>query len=144
MEFQRTPRKPATVSIVPLIDILVTLLFFVIVTMNNLTEKTPRPEIQVTLPSAHSLKVKTTESRRVTLSLDEDGMAELDGLRVPEGFLKRYLISSLEVNEGVKLALRVDKKCPFERILYAHSTALEAGYLEKDIYYLVDKDQSAP
>ncbi len=144
MEFQRVVRKPVTVSIVPLIDILVTLLFFFIVTMNDLTEKTPRPEIQVSLPSAHSLAVKSTDVSRSTLSLGADGSAELDGLKVPDGFLKEYLIANLEKRAGLKLALRVDKNCPFQAILASHSAALDAGYQEKEIYYLVDKPQVAP
>jgi hypothetical protein len=42
----------------------------------------------------------------------------------------------------LKLALRVDKDCPFQAILRAHSAAIDAGYSEKEIYYLVDKPQS--
>ncbi len=144
MEFHRTVRKPVSVSIVPLIDILVTLLFFFIVTMNDLTEKTPRPEIQVNLPSAHSLKVKSTDVARSVLSLGKDGSAELDGLKVTEGLLKEHLIANFKTRAGLKLALRVDRGCPFEAILYSHSAALDAGYSEKDIYYLVEKPQSAP
>ena len=142
MEFHRPIRKPVSVSVVPLIDILVTLLFFFIVTMNDLTEKTPRPEIQVNLPSAHSLEVKSTDVTRSVLSLGKDGSAELDGLKVTEGLLKEHLIANLETRPGLKLALRVDRGCPFAAILYSHSAALDAGYSEKDIYYLVEKPQS--
>jgi biopolymer transport protein ExbD len=144
VEFHRTARKPVTVSIVPLIDILVTLLFFFIVTMNDLTEKTPRPEIQVSLPSAHSLKVKATDVTRSTLSVGKDGGAELDGLKIPEGLLKEYLIANLEKRPGFKLALRFDRGCPVDSFLYTNSAALDAGYAEKDIYILVDKPQVAP
>ncbi len=145
MEFHRTPRKPATVSIVPLIDILVTLLFFFIVTMkdpNDFEEKKLKPEIQVSLPSAHSMKVTTTKQTRSTLSLGKDGQAELDGTPVVPGLLKEYLIANLKERAGLKLALRVDKDCPFQAILRAHSAAIDAGYSEKEIYYLVDKPQS--
>ena len=81
MEFNRTARKPPTVSIVPLIDILVTLLFFFIVTMkdpDDFEKKKLKPEIQVSLPSAHSMKVTTTKQTRSTLSLGKDGSAELN------------------------------------------------------------------
>ncbi len=142
MEFHRVNRKPVTVSIVPLIDILVTLLFFFIVTMNDLTEKIPRPEIQVSLPSAHSLAVKSSGVTRSTLSLAADGSSELDGLKIPHGFIKEYLIANLEKRAGLKLALRVDKNCPFQAILECHSAALDAGYHENEIYYLVDQPQA--
>ncbi|MEN8774212.1 MAG: biopolymer transporter ExbD [Akkermansiaceae bacterium] len=145
MEFHRIARKPTTVSIVSLIDILVTLLFFFIVTMkdsDDFEKKKLKPEIQVSLPSAHSMKVTTTKQTRSTLSLGKDGRAELDGTPVVQGLLKEYLIANLKERSGLKLALRVDKECPFEAILRAHSAAIDAGYSEKEIYYLVDKPQS--
>lgn len=147
MEFHRTTRKPVTVSIVPLIDILVTLLFFFIVTMKDSEDyekKKSKPEIQVSLPSAHGMKVATTMESRSTLSISKEGLTELDGLPVPRGLLKEYLIANLEKRVGLKLAIRGDKGCPWEAILYSHSAALEAGYSEKEIYYSVDKPQLDP
>lgn len=137
MEFYRPQKKPVTVPIVPLIDILVTLLFFFIVTMNDLTEKVPRPEIQVELPSANSLKVKTVSVARSTLTLGNDGSAEIDSLPVPDGLLKEFLMGNLEERPGMKLALRVDKGCPWAKVLEAHSAALDAGYPPEDIFYPV-------
>jgi biopolymer transport protein ExbD len=145
VEFNRIARKPPTVSIVPLIDILVTLLFFFIVTMkdpDDFEKKRLKPEIQVSLPSAHSMKVTTTKQTRSTLSLAKDGSAELDGTQVVPGLLKEYLIANLKERAGLKLALRVDKDCPFQSILKAHSAAIDAGYTEKEIYYLVERPQS--
>ena len=144
MEFHRTARKPVTVSIVPLIDILVTLLFFFIVTMRDTEDyekKKLKPEIQVSLPSAHGMQVATTKESRSTLSISKDGETELDGLPVPPGLLKEYLIANLKNRGGLKLAIRGDRGCPWESILYSHSAALEAGYSEKEIYYSVDKPQ---
>lgn len=143
MEFYRPKSKTPTVSIVPLIDILVTLLFFFIVTMQDLTEKTPQPETKVALPSAHSLEVKVTEEVRTTLSLSAEGRAELDGLPIPRGLLKEHLVANLQARPGMKLAIRADRACPFEVVLMAHSAALEAGYLQKDIYYPVERPAAA-
>ncbi len=142
MEFYRPKRKVAEVSIVPLIDILVTLLFFFIVTMQNLTPKTPKPETQVALPSAHSLEVKTTTVTRTILSVDSEGKTELDGLVVSREFLKEYLVGNLRNRPGVKLAMRVDRGCDFQHVLFAFSEALEAGYTQKDIYFLVDRSEA--
>lgn len=141
MEFYRPQKKPVTVPIVPLIDILVTLLFFFIVTMNDLTEKVPRPEIQVELPSANSLKVKTVTIARSTLTLGRDGSAEIDSLPVPNGLLKEYLKGNLSERPGMKLALRVDQGCPWQKVLEAHSAALDAGYAPQDIFYPVKPPQ---
>lgn len=137
MEFHRRNQKPVTVPIVPLIDILVTLLFFFIVSMNDLTEKTEQPEIQVELPSANSLAVKVVSVNRSTLSLGKHGQAEIDGLDVPDGLLKQFLIANLEKRPAMKLALRVDRGCPWEKVIESHSAALDAGYAQEDIYYPV-------
>ena len=87
------------------------------------------------------MKVITTKQTRSTLSLGKDGSAELDGTPVVPGLLKEYLIANLKERAGLKLALRVDRECPFEVILRAHSAAIDAGYSEKEIYYLVEKPQ---
>jgi biopolymer transport protein ExbD len=88
------------------------------------------------------MKVTTTKQTRSTLSLGKDGSAELDGTPVVPGLLKEYLIANLKERAGLKLALRVDRECPFEAILRAHSAAIDAGYSEKEIYYLVERPQS--
>ncbi len=109
---------------------------------DDFEKKRLKPEIQVSLPSAHSMKVTTTKQTRSTLSLAKDGSAELDGTQVVPGLLKEYLIANLKERAGLKLALRVDKDCPFQSILKAHSAAIDAGYTEKEIYYLVERPQS--
>jgi len=143
VEFYRPKQKPITVPIVPLIDILVTLLFFFIVKLTDSTEKVPSSETQIDLPSANSLTVKTVTISRSTLSLGKDGSAEIDGLKVPEGLLKEFLIGNLEKRPGMKLAIRADKECPWEKVIEAHSAGLDAGYPKEDIYYPV-KDPTTP
>ncbi len=83
----------------------------------------------------------TTKESRSVLALSKEGQAGLDGLPIPQGLLKEYLVANLEKRAGLKLALRVDKECPWEAILYSHSAALAAGYSEKEIYYSVVKRQ---
>jgi biopolymer transport protein ExbD len=133
VEFHRTVRKPVTVSIVPLIDILVTLLFFFIVTMNDYEKKKAKSEVQITLPQSGGLKVLTTKVTRATLSLDREGKAYLEGLPVEDGFLKEYLISNLQERPGLKLAIRVDEACPHGKFIEALGAASEAGYGQDDI-----------
>lgn len=133
MEFQRTSRKPVTVSIVPLIDILVTLLFFFIVTMKDYEKKKTRPEVRITLPQAGGLKSQATKVTRTTLTLDEGGRAFLDGTPVVEGLLKQYLVANLKERPGLKLALRVDENCPHGKFMEALGAASAAGYGDDEI-----------
>jgi len=144
VEFYRPKKKSPMVPIVSLIDILVTLLFFLIVTMRNFEKKEakiPRPEIKVSLPTANSLKVETVTAQRTVLSLSPSGEAEIDGLRVPDGFLKEYLVGNRDNRPGLKLALRADEGCPWGKNLAAHSAALQAGYGDDEIIYRVKKPQ---
>ncbi len=144
MEFHRTVRKPATVSIVPLIDILVTLLFFFIVTMKDYEKKKAKPEVQISLPESGGLTVRTTKATRATLTLDRDGKAYLEGVPVVEGYLKEYLISNLKERPGLKLALRVDEACPHGKFIEALGAASDAGYGRDDIVLPVRKSALVP
>ena len=144
MEFHRTARKPVTVSIVSLIDILVTLLFFFIVTMKDYEKKKAKTEVQITLPQAGGLKVSTTKATRTTLSLDPEGRAFLDGTPVVAGLLKEYLIANLQERPGLKLALRVDEACPHGKFIEALGAASNAGYGKDDIVLPVKPTQVTP
>ena len=144
MEFQRTARKPVTVSIVPLIDILVTLLFFFIVTMKDYEKKKARPEVRITLPEAGGLESTTTKVTRSTLTLDGEGQAYLDGTLVVEGLLKGYLVANLKERPGIKLALRVDENCPHGKFMEALGAASEAGYGQDQIVLPVRRSQIGP
>ena len=124
MEFHRPPKKPVAVPIVPLIDILVTLLFFFIVTMREYEEPIPSPEMKVSLPTVNSLKVTTVTKARSVLSLNKEGTAEIDGLPIVEGLLKETLIANRDLRKGLKLVLRADEDCPWGKILAAHSAAV--------------------
>ena len=141
MEFHRTARKPATVSIVPLIDILVTLLFFFIVTMKDYEKKKTREEVRISLPEAGGLKVATTKATRTTLSLDREGKAYLDGVEVVEGLLREFLVANLQERPGMKLALRVDEACPHGKFIEALGAASAAGYGRDDIVLPVKKSK---
>lgn len=139
MKFHLPTKKPVNVPIVALIDILVCLLFFLIVTQSKMDTKVPRSEMKVTLPTANSLKVNTVTVARSVLSLNAEGKAEIDGLAVIEGFLKETLIASREQRPGLKLVLRADRSCPWGRILEAHSAAVQAGYGKDEVIYRVTK-----
>ncbi|MGC6426714.1 MAG: ExbD/TolR family protein [Akkermansiaceae bacterium] len=148
MEFYRPTKKPVNVPIVALIDILVCLLFFLIVTQSKMDTKVPRSEMKVTLPTANSMKVNTVTVARTVLSLDPEGNAEIDGLNVIDGFLKETLIANRGQRPGLKLVLRADRDCPWGKILEAHSAAVQAGYGKDEVIYRVTKsaetENSAP
>lgn len=141
MQIYRPARKVVTVPIVPLIDILVTLLFFFIVTMNEMERKRPRPVMKVSLPTAKGQQVKTITTTRSVLSLGDGGKAELDGLAVPDGFLREYLVAAREQRPDLKLELRADEGCPWGKVLEAHGAAVAAGYPAGEIVNRVRREK---
>ena len=151
MEFYRPAKKPVNVPIVALIDILVCLLFFLIVTQSKMDTKVPKPEMKVNLPTANSLKVITVTKARSVLSLNKKGEAEIDGLAVIDGLLPETLIANRKKRSGMKLVLRADEGCPWGKILEAHGAAVQAGYGNDDVVYRLkqsqpqsDPDQDSP
>jgi len=129
------------VPIVPLIDILVSLLFFFIVAQRDKEDKQPRPVMKVNLPTANALKVQTISAARSVLSLNSEGAAEIDGLLVPEGFLKEYLVANREQRPNLKLEMRADEGCPWGAVLKAHGAAVQAGYDAREIVNRIRKEQ---
>ena len=144
MQFYRPAKKPINVPIVALIDILVCLLFFLIVTQSKMDTKVPKPEMKVNLPTANSLKVNTVTKARSVLSLSRRGEAEIDGLAVIEGLLLETLMAHRKKRSGLKLVLRVDESCPWGKVLEAHGAAVQAGYGNDDVIYRVKQLQSDP
>ena len=144
MQFYRPAKKPINVPIVALIDILVCLLFFLIVTQSKMDTKVPMPEMKVNLPTANSLKVNTVTKARSVLSLSRRGEAEIDGLAVIEGLLLETLMAHRKKRSGLKLVLRVDESCPWGKVLEAHGAAVQAGYGNDDVIYRVKQLQSDP
>jgi len=108
--------------------------------MNEMERKRPRPVMKVTLPTANSQKVKTITVTRTVLSLDTKGVAEIDGLAVPEGFLTEYLQANREQRPGLKLEMRADEACPWGAVLNAHGAAIKAGYPANEIVNRVRRD----
>ncbi len=137
MEFYRPKKRPVTVPIVPLIDILVTLLFFFIVSM---APKQRRSLLEVTLPAAESLKVKTAVDSVSVLSVGADGRTDLDGLEVPKGLLEQYLVANRREAAGSKLEIRMDKTCTLETLLAVQGAVNEAGYAKGEVFHRVRKN----
>jgi len=136
MEFYRPKRKPVNVPIIPLIDILVTLLFFFIVSM----APKQRRMLEVTLPAADTLKVKTVVEAISVLSVAEKGNTDLDGLQIPQGLLKEYLVANRSEGLGEKLEIRMDKNCTLETLLSIQSAVAAAGYQKGEIFHRVKRE----
>lgn len=130
MHFHRPVRNRNQVMIIPLIDILLFLLIFFIVSTQF---KKPRHVLRIELPTVREVPSDKITDTRSVISVDADGIVTLDGLKVPDGLLESYLAAYQKQNPGRKLELEADRKLPLERLLAIWDSMLKAGLQIKDV-----------
>jgi biopolymer transport protein ExbD len=130
MNFQRPVRSRSQVQIIPMIDILIFLLIFLVISTQF---KKPRNVLRIELPTVREVPSDTIADSRSVIAVDADGVVTLDGLKVPEGLLESYLAAYQKQNPGRKLELEADRKLPLERLLSIWDSMLKAGLQIKDV-----------
>lgn len=130
MNFHRPVRSRSQVQIIPMIDILIFLLIFLIISTQF---KKPRNVLRIELPTVREVPSDKIADARSVIAVDADGMVTLDGLKVPDGLLESYLAAYQKQNPGRKLELEADRKLPLERLLAIWDSMLKAGLQIKDV-----------
>jgi biopolymer transport protein ExbD len=130
MHFRRRSKKRIEVTIIPMIDILLILLIFFIVSTNF---KKPRDILRIEIPTVKEIPSDTVADARSVIAVDALGNVSLDSLSVPEGLLQSYLAAYQKQNPGRKLELEADKKLPLERLLQVWEALTKAGIPIKDV-----------
>jgi len=130
MKFHRPPKSRNTVQIIPLIDILLVLLIYFIVTTQT---KRPRDVMRIELPTVHEMPTDKVLETRSVIAVDNTGKVTLDSVPVPDGLLESYLTAFMKTNPGRKLELEADKQLPLERLLGVWDSLTKAGIEIKDV-----------
>ncbi|MBK1881805.1 biopolymer transporter ExbD [Luteolibacter pohnpeiensis] len=130
MNLYRSSRTRAQIQVVPMIDILLILLIFFVV---STTFKKPREILSIDLPTVHEIPSDTTTEQRSVIAVDALGNITLDSLAVPEGLLESYLAAFQKQNPGRKLELEADRKLPLERLLSVWEALTKAGIPIKEV-----------
>lgn len=130
MHFPRPARSRSQVQIIPMIDVLIFLLIFLIISTQF---KKPRNVLRIELPTVREVPSDTLADVRSVISVDAEGRITLDTLNVPEGLLQSYLAAYQKQNPGRKLELEADRKLPLERLLGIWDSLLKAGIPIKDV-----------
>jgi len=130
MRFYRHPRRRVEVTIIPMIDILLIMLLFFIVTT---AFKKPRAVLSIELPTVREIPSAKMVAPRSVIAVDALGNIKLDSLSVPEGLLQSYLLAYQKQNPGRKLELEADKQLPLERLLHVWDALTKAGIEIKDV-----------
>ncbi len=128
-------------QIVPLIDILLVLLIFFIVSTHF---KKPRNVLRIELPTVHEVKSDQVSEERSVIAVDANGKVTLDSLTVPEGLLESYLAAYQKQNPGRKLELEADKMLPLERLLSVWDSLTKAGIAIKDVPARIRLPEQSP
>lgn len=130
MKFHRPPKARNAVQIIPMIDILLVLLIFFIVSTHF---KKPRDVMHIELPTVRELPSDKVSETRSILAVDPSGKVTLDSVVVPDGLLESYLQAYMKQNPGRKLELEADKGLPLERLLGVWDALTKAGIQIKDV-----------
>jgi len=130
MHFPRPVRSRSQVQIIPMIDVLIFLLIFLIISTQF---KKPRSALRIELPTVREVPSDKLADVRSVISVDAEGHITLDTLKVPEGLLQAYLAAYQKQNPGRKLELEADRKLSLERLLSIWDSLIKAGIPIKDV-----------
>lgn len=125
MKFECPKRHIPAIPIVALIDILVILLIFFIVTMQP---KKKRPILDVSMPTVTEVEVKQIVEPRTILAMNQNGDISLGGINVHEKMLIPYLKTLREQNPSTKLELELDKRVRLEQMIMISEALTQAGF----------------
>jgi biopolymer transport protein ExbD len=121
----RKRRQTPAVIIVALIDVLIVLLIFLMVT----TAFKQQPMLRLALPeSSQAQKSGASETAPIIVSIDPKGVLRwgVESLPVTEARLKTELLASVAKNPDLRLAISADKDAPFGQIIKVMDAAKEA------------------
>ncbi len=130
MHFRRPVRSPSQVQIIPMIDVLIFLLIFLVISTQF---KKPRHVLRIELPTVREVPSDKLADARSVIAVDASGHITLDTLSVPEGLLQSYLAAYQKQNPGRKLELEADRNLSLERLLAIWDSLIKAGIQVKDV-----------
>ena len=130
MHFPRPSRTRSQVQIIPMIDVLIFLLIFLIISTQF---KKPRNVLRIELPTVSEVPTDKLADARSVISVDAEGRITLDAIKVPEGLLQSYLAAYQKQNPNRKLELEADRALSLERLLAVWDALIKAGIQIKDV-----------
>lgn len=123
MKFAVRKKRAPNIIIVSLVDILVILLIFFVV---STTFKTIQPEVQINLPDSKTAVNQPSELEHALVSVDIDDEVKLDGKVVAIDELEQA-VRDLPPTRKSSLALQADKKASFGAIIKVMDALKLAG-----------------
>ncbi len=123
MKFAVRKKRAPSIIIVSLVDVLVILLIFFVV---STTFKTDQSQVQINLPETKTGKDQPAESEHVVITIDQEDEIKLDGKVVdPEAL--QTAVQELPATRKSTIALQADKKASFGVIIKVMDALKLAG-----------------
>jgi len=123
MKFAVRKKRAPSIIIVSLVDVLVILLIFFVV---STTFKTEQPEVQINLPESKTATNAPSELEHAMVTIDQDDEIKLDG-KVVEAEALEGAVRELPPTRKSSIALQADKKASFGTIIKVMDALKLAG-----------------
>ncbi len=123
MQFAVRKRRAPSIIIVSLVDILVILLIFFVV---STTFKKDQPEVQINLPESKTATKTAAELEHAIVSVDEQDVVKLNGRAIAVEELQSA-VGELAATQRSSLALQADRKATFGTIIRVMDALKLAG-----------------
>lgn len=123
MKFAVRKRRAPSIIIVSLVDVLVILLIFFVV---STTFRTVQPEVQINLPESKTATNAPSELDHAMVTIDQDDGIKLDGKTVEVEALEGA-VRDLSPTRKSSIALQADKKASFGTIIKVMDALKLAG-----------------
>lgn len=128
---ERTRRQAPAVIIVALIDILIVLLIFLIVS----TTFKGQPSVKITLPESKQPGTNLSDQFAVVVEIDREApYFRLDAQSVSLEQLQQELLGRKDQNPQASIAILADAHAPFEQVIQVMDAARAAGLTNFSAY----------
>jgi biopolymer transport protein ExbD len=131
MRFYTSRRKPLTINIVSLIDILTLLLIFFIVTTQF---KKAEPKVRIKLPESTTAQKSEEKKEPVLLHATRDGRVFLGDQEIPVERLRFVLAQRRAEQPGAVFALKADTDVPLGFFVKVLDASKEAGVADMSLF----------
>ena len=138
MEFRRKRRHPVIPNLLPLIDVILLLLIFFMISSTFVVQ----PGIRINLPKASLAERKEIED--VTLILTENEILYLNNEKVAFSNLWGRLVDAFRRRPNFMLVIKADKEVPHGHVVEVMDIAKQAGVNRLAIATLPGKRNNKP
>lgn len=127
--FETPPRVTSEVNLTPMVDVVLQLLVFFMLTM-----AVSRPNLQLDLPRVNEGD-SVRELEKITVELEREGTLRIDGKEVPIEQIEPQLRLLMDIRGSREVFFYADRQVPYEEVVRVMRRISEAGALKFRMVY---------